>query len=408
MKSASCPRHPLALAVALALLASGVHAATITVSDQGDDGNATTCTLRQAIQSALDDGTGGNSSCLAGSGDDVIKFAPALDHADIYLTQGELAITGGNVSIEGSGQTIHGDDISPVLSVKSATFSASKLTLTHEQSSQVSRGMYADHATVTLRDTVISGNSCTLCFGAGIYLHHAASLTLIDSTISGNSSGKSGGGIMVYTGDNLTLVNSTVSGNSASWYGGGIYTGSDATVVNSTVTGNSASRVAGILTSGNTLNLVQSTVTGNSASANAGLSAYYATVLARNSIIAGNPGNGDEIFNYALASTISIGYSVLGAYLATSYAGNGNQFSDEPGLGPLSDNGGPTRTMAVLSGSPALGAGDPALALGPDLTPLNFDQRGPGYPRTLSGLVDIGAFQHQGDRVFADGLEPAP
>ena len=57
-------------------------------------------------------------------------------------------------------------------------------------------------------------------------------------------------------------------------------------------------------------------------------------------------------------------------------------------LGPLQDNGGPTFTHALLTGSPAIDAGDNTDA------PL-FDQRGPGFPRIVNGIIDIGAFEVQ-------------
>ncbi len=87
-----------------------------------------------------------------------------------------------------------------------------------------------------------------------------------------------------------------------------------------------------------------------------------------------------------------------------------NIFSDLPGLGALADNGGPTQTMAPTVGSPALSNGDPLLAKTGNGVPLNYDQRGPRFPRTLpDGTLDIGAFQHQGtDRIFTNGFESGP
>src|SRR5262249_17961924 len=60
----------------------------------------------------------------------------------------------------------------------------------------------------------------------------------------------------------------------------------------------------------------------------------------------------------------------------------------DPRLGPLQNNGGPTPTMALLAGSPAINAGDDAGA--PD-----HDQRGPEFPRVFSGAIDIGALEVQ-------------
>jgi hypothetical protein len=77
----------------------------------------------------------------------------------------------------------------------------------------------------------------------------------------------------------------------------------------------------------------------------------------------------------------------------------------------LANNGGLTQTMALADNSPGLNAGDPALAVDPiTLLPLNYDQRGARFPRTLpDGTIDIGAYQHQGsDRMFANGFESGP
>lgn len=62
-------------------------------------------------------------------------------------------------------------------------------------------------------------------------------------------------------------------------------------------------------------------------------------------------------------------------------------------LGPLGDNGGPTQTIALGSGSIAINAGNNAAAAG-----LTTDQRGRGFPRIVNGRVDIGAFEVRGRR----------
>jgi len=59
----------------------------------------------------------------------------------------------------------------------------------------------------------------------------------------------------------------------------------------------------------------------------------------------------------------------------------------------LTDNGGPVETIALLEGSPAIDAGDNALAVDAGGNPLDFDQRGEGFDRIFGGAVDIGAFE---------------
>ena len=87
---------------------------------------------------------------------------------------------------------------------------------------------------------------------------------------------------------------------------------------------------------------------------------------------------------------------------------NGNQVGvADPGLGPLADNGGPTQTIALLPGSPAIDAGSPALAVDPTTgLPLTTDQRGAGFPRIVNGTVDIGAFEVQATNHLAVTAQP--
>ena len=74
----------------------------------------------------------------------------------------------------------------------------------------------------------------------------------------------------------------------------------------------------------------------------------------------------------------------------------------DPRLGPLQDNGGPTPTMALLPGSPALNAGDNSA----QSVVGSFDQRGQGFARVASGAIDIGAFEAQ--PTTPGGSSPAP
>ena len=63
-----------------------------------------------------------------------------------------------------------------------------------------------------------------------------------------------------------------------------------------------------------------------------------------------------------------------------------------PNLGPLASNGGPTQTMALLAGSPAIDNGNNTAAAAAS---LKYDQRGSGYARIVNGSVDLGAFEFQ-------------
>src|SRR6266566_4513927 len=85
---------------------------------------------------------------------------------------------------------------------------------------------------------------------------------------------------------------------------------------------------------------------------------------------------------------ISHGYNLSSDDGGGNLTGTADQINTDPKLGPLQDNGGPTFTHALLSGSPAIDAGDPAFVGPPD-----FDQRSIGFPRVQNGRIDIGAFE---------------
>jgi hypothetical protein len=109
-----------------------------------------------------------------------------------------------------------------------------------------------------------------------------------------------------------------------------------------------------------------------------------------NSIVAGNTAPASVDVNSASAN--SLGYNLIGdgtgstGFTNTDLVGTAAN-PINPFLGPLQDNGGPTETMALLPGSPAIAAGA--------LTDMEWDQRGPGYPREVNDATDIGAYEVQ-------------
>ena len=192
----------------------------------------------------------------------------------------------------------------------------------------------------------------------------SADVTIINSTISGNFVGNSGGqfgtGGGINTGGgklpgNLTVINSTISGNFASLGGGGIASGfSGLTIVNSTISGNSIGdpdygNGGGIGAS--SVTLVNSTVSGNSAATCGGVCG--GTVEIGNTILNANAsGNID-------GTVTSHGYNISSDDGGGHLNGPGDQINTDPLLGPLQDNGGPTLTHLPMPGSPAIDAGDP-------------------------------------------------
>jgi hypothetical protein len=304
----------------------------------------------------------------------------------IYNDSGTLTVNASsfssNMANGGGGGGIYNspddDGHGGMLTVNASTFSGN---------SAVSGGGIANvFGGVTLTNSTLSGNA-----GGGIY-NFAGMLTVSASTLAGNAAVSGGGIDNVYGG--VTLTTSTLSGNSAHGgfealgAGGGIYSAGGLVMISaSTLSDNSAhDDGGGIYNSGieshvGTLTLTSSTVSGNHDFYSAGgiANAFGGTLHTRNSVIAGNTGSGNPDI---LGNLGSLGHNLIG----NTQGGSGFDPTDllnvDPLLGSLQDNGGPTKTRALMAGSPALNAGDPAQLGLPD-------QR--GVVRT--GKVNIGAYQ---------------
>lgn len=239
-------------------------------------------------------------------------------------------------------------------------------------------GLFVDSLTGNSRISLstISGNRADES-GGGIFSSSlGAVLTIESSTISGNTGGLPspiytgfGGGIEIDQG-NLRIINSTISGNHANGAGGGIVSpvGANSSLLLrlTTVSNNTAGRTAGsILVSGPiaTVRLDHSIVAHGAPQDLAGLPAEFpATFTADDSLI--------EAPGTAL---------LVGAH---------NRVGADPLLGPLANNGGPTRTHRPLPGSPAIDAGDPAIP-----SPPATDQR--GFARIAGAAIDLGSVEAQ-------------
>ncbi|HAU67482.1 MAG TPA: hypothetical protein DCW52_03705 [Gammaproteobacteria bacterium] len=268
--------------------------------------------------------------------------------------------------------------------------------------------MFAASSSVNLSNSKVSGNSATY-HGGGIYAV-SSSVTLSNIGVSGNSSSK-GGGIFAAS-SSVNLSNSTVSANSASSRGGGFYAyESSVTLSNSTVSGNSSgSYGGGISAKESSITLSNSTVSGNSADSRGGgiFARYASSVNLSNSIVAGNNGSSaDEIRNDA--STFTTSNNLLGdsshndAQAFDNFTPSSTDITATGGsahsntqatallsiLAPLANNGGETKTHALIIGSPAVDTGDNDVCAAAPIN--NLDQRGEVRPD--GAACDIGAFE---------------
>jgi predicted outer membrane repeat protein len=329
-----------------------------------------------------------------------------LDGGGIY-NDGALTLT--NCTLAGNSADI-GGGIS-----NDGALTLTHCTLSHNSATTNGGGIETEGAgSLALRSCTLSDN-CAGAAGGGIYNPGVPALTLTSCTLAGNSA-LGGGGIA--NGGTLTLTNCTLAANTAVSDGGGISNSGVLALTSCTLSGNSASDVGGGIENQGTLTLTNCTLAANTANCGgggidngigrtltltsctlAGNSTHTFTLLSgggienggtallHNSIVAGNfnglPGRpADDILGTVDPSS-SFNLIGTGGSGGLSNGINHNLVGvSNPGLASLADNGGPTGTIALLSSSPALGAGDPAL-LG------TTDQR--GFIRT--GSVNIGAYQ---------------
>ncbi len=366
---------------------------------------------------------------------DTIKFAPSA-YGTITLSSGELNVAS-SVDIEGPGAAIlsvNGGGKSRVFYIPSAIAATiSGLTITDGAAGAASHGggLY-NQGTTTLTDCTIAGNLAGA--GGGVSSHTNAdteqALTLTDCTISGNSASE-GGGVYNYGSyyGTATLHGCTISGNSANKggglynrgvaavnactisgnsavNGGGLYNGQAAagyalslTLTNCTVAGNTSNDDGGGLNNAGMATLTNCTVTGNTADNDGGGLFNGSKALLKNTIVAGNTSTGGSASD--IGGTVDVASSSSYNLIGTGGSGgltngHGNQVDvANPGLGSLAGNGGPTLTIALLPGSPAINSGSNALVP----AGVTTDERGTGFPRIVGKTVDIGAFESSNQTV---------
>lgn len=449
---------------ALCFIALSAQAATLTVTNTNDSGAGS---LRQALTDAANG--------------DTINFHSSLNGQTITLTSGELLLTK-NVAISGPGantlavdanHTSRAFNIAPGRDV-----TISGLTITNGSAPLPYRwggGIYNDHGALTLDNCTISGNAAVQGGGGGIYNDGndgSAIVTITNCTINGNSAWP-GGGIYNYRGT-VTITNSTLSGNldTGSNAGGAIFNQGTLTIISTTFSGNSSTSGGAIYNAGfnpstlSTLAVTNSTFSGNSASSGGGIYNDFAgmatmtnctfsgnsaggspnfihdgtggaiwnaqTFTMTNCTLSGNSAtiHGGGIYNGAdnsQGTLLKIGATILNAgplgeniyndnifypVMVTSLGYNlssdngggyltatGDRINTDPRLGPLQNNGGPTFTHLPAANSPAIDAGDPTLWT---------DQRGPGFLRIVNARPDVGALEVQPIPTPTPSTTPTP
>lgn len=457
-------RHrPLAAAIAtlLAVIAPALHAADVVVTNCGDD-DAVGVSLRTAVATAQEGDTvdasqlscstislqtgaitvAQNDLAIAGPGRAALAIdGGGLDRVIVHAGSGTLDIGGvtlsnGYTSARVSTSSYVGGGC--LLSFGALALDDVEVTgcQAHSTSNKYTAtgGAILSVGALTIDNSIVSGNAANgdslPASGGGIFA--AGDLTLRSSEVRDNIalgamlSGADGiGGGIAVVGHVTTIADSTIAGNSAG-IGAGIaatgVSGSDPsiqfTLLDSTVSGNQARQSVGgvyvLFNAASSVQVLNSTITSNTAVTQAGINTPDAVsaglaltsidadtqVTLKSTLIAANTwGLAVESDLSAYNASIEGDHNLVHAPAAQVPADT--LVGICPALGPLRSNGGPTRTHALLAGSPAIDAGS-------NDEDLDHDQRGAPYPRVSGVAADIGAFElYQGDAIFVDGFDLA-
>ena len=426
------------LSVSVNRLPAANFVVTKNADTNGSCNSGVNCSLREAINAA--NGTSGaNTITFAAGVTGTIGLTSALPNINRDLT------------IQGPGANLleitRSSGVFTIFEIATFTVNISGIAITNGHAANTTNpdvfrsGGAVDiplSSTVNLTNCILSGN--TGDSGGGAINNNIGTLVVVNCLISNNSSGAAGGGIANLNGS-VTVTTSTLSGNIASTDGGGIINGNPSLnaafggtlAVNAcTFESNNAGRGAAIFNFANTLTIQNSTLVSNTASNSGGaienlsnannhqaLATFSSCSISGNSASAGggiyNEGNNGgnafvQLQNTILESTFSqSGANLVNVGLGTSITSNGynlssdngggflgstgDQINTDPLLGALQNNGGPTQTMTLMSGSPAR---DKGKSFG-----LTTDQRGshrpiddPSIPPAPGGdNSDIGAVE---------------
>ncbi len=294
-----------------------------------------------------------------------------------------LPVITGQVSIQGNGATITRSATAAfrLLDVASGgSLSLSGLTLSNGLANDGVSGGGAifNHGPLTVSQTTFSGNSAPAATGtSGGAIDASGPLTVSLSTFRGNTA-QEGGGIL--TQNTASVTNSTFAGNTATIFGGGAIVSvvGTLTVTGSTFTGNTGPG-GGAIDNDATVHVSNSTFTGNTAGGNGGGAiGNFGTATITQSTLSGNSSAfGANLHNLTTGAPMTVTQSIV-----ANAKNNTN-----PQLGALASNGGPTQTMALPPGSPAVNA-IPATVPG---CSGSTDQRGVSRPQ--GPACDVGAYE---------------
>ncbi|MEO7935020.1 MAG: choice-of-anchor Q domain-containing protein [Dokdonella sp.] len=343
------------------------------------------------------------------------------DRGDLNLTSPLSA--GQSIVIEGataSTSIIDANQIDRVLSIElDRVVTLSKVTVRGGYRTDMPGGGIFSEGALTLLDSIIEANASD-SGGGGVHSKGTLDIrrsilrsntgnsggaayvagvgTIRDSSLYGNASHVVGGAIAVsFFPEPATLVilNSTISNNAANLNGGGIYNEGNTFLYNTSIIGNDADhdrdQLGGV---------------GGGVNNHAG-----SRLVAVNSLIADNTILDAPIPDDCNGQLEVYGWNLLSDFTACTFSGNGvagRGYVSGNTIGPLTDNGGPTPTHALLAGSEAIDTTTVQGCIDDSLAALATDQR--GAPRIAGLRCDVGAFEYDSvvptpDLIFRDGFD---
>lgn len=406
--------HVLLLIAVVAAPVVATHGATITVAPGEVTVNAGNgrCSLREAIANAESDSDTSSGDCTAGNGTDTIELAASSTYSlpDSAVTDAKYGNSGlpeinTTIVIDGNGATIQRD--TSLFSSEACSGTGAKFRIVYvgptgnltlndvtmrygcaELGFTGAGGAVFNRGTVNANDTTIASNQAHSSGGA---IHNDGTMNLTRSTVTSSSTIYGAGGAIVNTAT-LNVLQSTVYANKTPGAGGGIdNTYGSAEIANSTLSGNSANgNGAGVFNTGSTATFTNATIADNhgtdyAATVGIGIYQNFGTVKLENTLVA-----------LQTRGTNCSGISSSTNSFADDGSCSGATYTATPMIGGLADNGGPTLTHALLSGSPAIDTGDNSIC---SASPVNgVDQRGEVRPRygATANNCDVGAFEAVG------------
>jgi hypothetical protein len=334
-----------------------------------------------------------------------------------------LPVITGSVSITGNGATItrSGSTAFRLFDVASAgSLSLSNVTLSNGLADDGVNGGGAvfSRGPLTVTSTTFSGNSSPAGTGtSGGAINSSGPLTVSLSTFTGNTAQEGGGIFNQSTSSAATVTDTTFSGNTATIFGGGGIVSVQGTtnVARDTFSGNNATGTAGggAIDNDAAVNITNSTFSGNTGGTNGGgaIQNFGTATITWSTFSGNNSPFGANLHNASPTGSLTVGESIVanggggcsncsgtpavvdGGYnidTGTSCGfstANHSKPSTNPALSALASNGGPTQTMALASGSPAVNAVPVSVAGCSGST----DQRGVSRPQGIA--CDIGAYE---------------